>query len=602
MESSDSQPGLFARLKQHHIYRVAVGYGTAIAVLIQVVARAFPYFGWATAVPAVIIILIAGFPVALVLAWLLVKPTDTTTQTLWQRRHWKLGAIVTPIVIAAVVVSGIYAFRFSERHVARLAAEQATAQIAAQPPAKPVTPAFNPPADSIAVLPFKNLSGDAKQQYFSDGITEELTNALGQNTSLTVIAWDTASTFRDPEQTACEVGKALDVAHVLDGSIQRAGDEVRVTTELVSTVTGRQLWSAHYDAAFADIFKLQDQVSEAIANALKVRFDQTDLPQGGTSNPEAHEWVLKGRALESSENAANIAAAQKLFEQAIALDPGYADAHALLSRTLLNLTAHSDLPLKATLPRARAEAEQAIALDPRNADGWVALGNALSSSDPPDLAKARADYQKALALDPSNAGAHVAYGNMLTLKEALAETKEATLLDPASEAAWNNLMVFAQDLGDWAQEIEAAETLLKLDPKDVDSAFGLAFAYQQVHQYDRMVAAFDLVKPSTPLDRQQVNAGRLTYRALADPALRPQALAALQALADHQSNQDVASNLLQLQLALGETAPALDLLESSCPADPVGCNDLAINTMYRALHGNPRFEALSKKYTTVTVQ
>ncbi|MGB9430387.1 MAG: tetratricopeptide repeat protein [Gammaproteobacteria bacterium] len=589
MESTDATPGFFARLKQHHIYRVAVGYGTAIAVLIQVVARAFPYFGWAAAVPAVIIILIAGFPVAIVLAWLLVKPADPASQTLWQKRHWKLGAVVTPVVIALVVVSGIYAFRFSERHAQQVAAEQAT-------------PIFNPPADSLVVLPFANLSDDPKQQYFSDGITEELTDALGQNTGLRVIAWDTAAKLRDSTQSAGDIGKALDVANLLHGSIQREGDAVRITAELVDTRTGLQLWSQHYDDSFANLFKVQDQVSAAIARALKVKFAQAELPAGGTGNPEAHERVLQGRALTEHFTAASFTAAQKDFEQAIALDPGYADAHALLSRMLLSLTQRSDLPLKATLPRIRAEAEKALALDPRNTDGWLALGNADASTDPPDFARARADFQKALALDPSNANAHLDYGTALPLNEALAETKEATLLDPANETAWNNLAVYALDLGDWEQEIEAFEALIKLDPTVVDSAFGLAFAYQQLHQYERMVAAFNLVKPATPLDREQVEAGRLTYRALTDPALRPQALAALKALARHQSNQDVASNLLQMYLALGEPLPALALLESSCPAYPVGCSDLAINPVYRALHGNPRFEALAKKYTTVTLE
>src|SRR5574337_2024377 len=127
---ADQQPSFFARLKQHHIYRVAAWYGATIAVLIQVVARAFPYFGWSAAVPAVIIILIVGFPVAIVLAWLLVKPADSVSQTGWQKRRWKLGAIVTPIVIAAVVVSGIFALRFSEQRAQHLAAAQAVAKTA----------------------------------------------------------------------------------------------------------------------------------------------------------------------------------------------------------------------------------------------------------------------------------------------------------------------------------------------------------------------------------------------------------------------------------------------------------------------------------------
>ncbi|MGH8403552.1 MAG: hypothetical protein ACRESO_09150, partial [Gammaproteobacteria bacterium] len=280
----------------------------------------------------------------------------------------------------------------------------------------------------------------------------------------------------------------------------------------------------------------------------------------------------------------------------------YADAHAHLAVALFVLTERSDLPLKTVLSAIRAHAQKALALDPRNVEAWLALGAADGSADPPDFAKARTEYRKALSLDPSNAAAHSDYGNALPLKPALAQAQEATLLDPANAAAWSNLALYAQDLGDWAQEITAIEVLLRLDPTDVDSAFGLAYAYQQLHRYDKMVAAFDRVQPATVVDKEQVAAGRLTYQALGNPALRPQALASLEALSRHQSNQDVAGNLLQLYLALGQSAPALQLLESSCPADPLGCNDLAINPIYQALRAEPRFQTLAKKYTTATLQ
>ncbi|MGH8191096.1 MAG: tetratricopeptide repeat protein, partial [Rhodanobacteraceae bacterium] len=143
--------------------------------------------------------------------------------------------------------------------------------------------------------------------------------------------------------------------------------------------------------------------------------------------------------------------------------------------------------------------------------------------------------------------------------------------------------------------------LLRLDPATVDSAFYLAFAYQQLHQDDKIESAFAAVKPATDLDRQQVAAGQLTYRALADPKLRPQALAALKDLSRHQSNLDVAVNLMQMYLALGETAPGLHLLEGLCPADPVGCSDLSVNPMYVVLRTDPRFQKLVKKYNTATV-
>lgn len=593
-----ARSSFFAELKRRNVLRAVVLYVGSVWALAQGISQLSGPFGLANWVTRWFVIACSiGFPFWVVFAWFYeFTPQgfkrDNEIRQDAPVRHSNARMLDFAIigVLAAVVVllaSGYFIHRTSA----------VSAGIAA-----PGAAAYNPPANSLVVLPFQNLNDDPKQQYFSDGITEELTDALGRNPALRVIAWDTASKLRHSAESNGDIGKALDVAYLLQGSIEREGGQVRIIAELVDARTGVQLWSQHYDDTFAKIFEVQDRVSEAIAGALKVRFAKADLPQGGTSNPRAHELVLKGRALLEKFDTASLEAAQRDFEQAIALDPDYAEAHALLSRMLLSLTERSDLPLKTTLPKARAEAERALALDRHNADAWVALGSADASADPPDIAKARADYRSALALDPSNASAHIDYGMLLPIKEALAEEQEATLLDPANETAWNDFGVEAQDLGSWAQEIKAFETLIKLDPADVDSAFGLAFAYQKSHQYDKMVEAFDFVKPSTPLDLQQVAAGRLTYRALTDPALHAQALAALKGLTPHLSNQDVSGNLLQLYLALGQAAPALDLLESFCPADPVGCNDLAINPMYAALHGEPRFETLATKYTTATVQ
>jgi TolB-like protein/Tfp pilus assembly protein PilF len=596
-----NRQGFLAELNRRNVLRAALLYAGAVWALAQGIAQLAPLFGDYDWIARWFVVAgIVGFPFWVAFAWFYEftpqgfkreseVPADAPARDANAR---KLNVAIFGVMALAIVLlaSGYFIRR--------------------QTPAKPgpvaaagVKPAaFAPPKGSLVVLPFKNLSGDPKQQYFSDGITEELTGALGQNPGLRVIAWDTASTLRDTHKTATDIGKQLNVANLLHGSILRNGDDVRISAELVNTTTGYELWSAHYDGAFKDIFKVQDQVSTAIANALQIRFAQADLPKGGTTNPAAHELVLKGRALGEKFNVASVQAARQDFEQAVALDPNYADAHAHLSGALLELTERSDLPLETTLPRIRAEAKKALALDPHSAEAWIALGLADESADSPDLAKARSAFRKALALDPSNAGAHLDYGTLLPIKAALAEQQEATLLDPVNGHAWNNLAVVAQDLRNWPLAIRASLQLIKLDPSEVDSAFYLAFAYQQSGQYDKMAAAFDLVQPTTPLDRAQVEAGRLTYKALRDPALRPQALAAVKALAQHQSNQDVAGNLLQMYLALGETEPALAVMERSCPADPIACTDLAVNPVYTPLHGHPRFEALAKKYTAVTVQ
>ncbi len=616
--------GLFEELKRRHVWRVAVAYAVAAWLLVQVATQVFPFFNipnWA--VRLVVILLAIGFPVAVAFAWIYevtpegIRRTAPASSPDARPEHAardigrKLNAVIMIVLVLAVALMGwrLLVLRHdspgagSQAVTAATSASPATSSPTIAAAAPKTTPAaFNPAKDTLVVLPFKNLSGDESQQYFSDGITQELTGALGQNPALRVIAWETAATLRDSALTAHAVGEKLDVANILHGSIAREGDAVRISVELVSAVTGYELWSQHYDDSFANIFAVQDKVSQAIAQALQVKFAQADLPQGGTTNPQAHDLLLKGRALLDKLDAASLAAARKDFEQAIALDPNYADAHALLSHALYQLTQHSDLSLKDTLPQIRAEAEKALALDPNNADAWVMLGLADMSSDPPDRAKAKAEFQKALALDPSNAVAHIDYGLLLPLKPGLAEYQEATQLDPDNAIAWNNLATYDEDLGDWAQLMTAAQAMIRLDPASVDSAFYLAYAYQQLHQYGPMVAAFDRVKPANDMDKQQVTTGRLVYRAVADPALRPQALAALKDLSRHQSNQDVAGNLISMYASLGEHAALLQALETSCPGDPIGCNDLAINPYYTALRADPRFQNLVKRYNTVTVQ
>ena len=168
-------PGFFARLKQHYIYRVVTVYALAAWVLIQLCNSIFPDFGLPQgAVRVLIVALLLGFPIVLVPAWMLIKPSNPANLSRWQKLRWKLGALLSIVALILVVVSGSFMWKLSERH--------AKAAAAAQPPAVPATGTFNPPADTLVVLPFTNLSGDPKQQYFSDGITEELTDALGADT------------------------------------------------------------------------------------------------------------------------------------------------------------------------------------------------------------------------------------------------------------------------------------------------------------------------------------------------------------------------------------------------------------------------------------
>jgi len=611
-----AKPDFFEELKRRHVYRVAIAYAIAGWLLVQVATQVFPFFhipDWS--VRLIVLLVVIGFPIAVILAWVFemtpegIRRTEPAgsmearSEVATHQIGRKLNALIIAVLGLAVVVLAWRQFVYRPAPVASTASADtlaiAATKSSADVPAAATTARFAPPADTLVVLPFANLGGDAAQNYFSDGITEELTNVLGQNSALRVIAWDTASKFRDSRQSATLVGQALNVANLLHGSIRREGDQVRVTAELVDTTTGYQVWSQHYDDTFKNIFAVQDHISQAIAAALKVKLAATHATQA--VDPQAHDLVLKGLASMNSRAAADFEAARKDFEQAIALDPSYAAAHAGLARALYDLTQYSTLTLQEVLPRVRAEAGKALALDPDNVDAIIALANADSSEG--HKVKAIAGYERALRIDPSSATAHLDYAVMLPLKQALAENLKAVQLDPQNATAQNNLANQYLNLGEYPQALPASQAALRLAPHSADTAFNLAMNYALLHRDQDAVHAFELIQPATLLDQQLAAAGKLAYQSLLEPKLRARARAAADEL-HQQANLDPLSlyDLMQVYLVLDDKDVALDLLEKSCDPSPQSCADFATNPTYLSLRGDPRFQALAKRYNTNVTQ
>lgn len=573
---------MFTELKRRNVLRSAALYVGVVWALAQGVSQLAPALGlpgWTTR--AVLIAGAVGFPLWLAFGWFYEftpegfkldseVPADAPARRSAARKL-DFAIIGVLVVVVALLASGYF-----------LPGSHALAR----------SGAFDPPANSIVVLPFANLSNDPNQKYFSNGITEELTDALGQSADLTVIAWNTASRYAGANESPRQVGQALNVAHVLAGSIQRNGSVVRVTAELIDTVDGQQLWSAHYDDSLQNIFAVQDKISSAIARSLKVRF--AGARNAPTSSPQAHELYLKGLAALEGVTAADAQAAQLHFEQALKLDPGYADAWSGLAASYLALAQWSTLPLAEATPKMREAAHKALALDPRNVNALVELGNADNADG--HITEARAEYEHAIRLDPNNARAHLDYGTVLPLEQDLVQTREAARLDPDSASTQNNLATIHQEMGDWQGMVQAGEALRRLSPHGTDAAFYLAFAYHRLQRGEDAVKAFDPARATNPTDRQLLQAGRLTYQALLDASMRPKALAALAALRQAEASPFAQGNLLLLYLELGETQTAMQMLPGICAAAPVGCNDLTINPMYAPLRGDPRFQQLVKKY------
>ncbi|MGH8321116.1 MAG: tetratricopeptide repeat protein, partial [Gammaproteobacteria bacterium] len=458
MESTNTQPGFFVRLKQHHIYRVAVGYGTAIAIGIQVVARAFPYFGWSAAVPAVIIILIAGFPVAIVLAWLLVKPTDPAQQTVWQKRHWKLGAIVTPVVIAAVVVSGIYAFRIGEQHAQRLADLSAI------------------PAKSIAVLPFENLSADKNNDYFVAGMQDLILTKLADIGDLKVISRTSTMLYKSHPEDLKNVGRQLGVATLLEGSVQKAGDQVLVNVQLIDARTDSHIWAQSYTRTLDNVFGVEGEVAEQIATALNAKLSPAEtatLAAVPTQNRAAYDLFLRAEYQDNkgliNYDTASWKAAIPLYRQAVEQDPNFALAWARLSYNESELAwfGGGGLDVKQLNQQARVDAERALQLQPNLSAAHLAIGYS-EYWGRGDYNTALQAFATALALKPNDADTLAAQAFVERRQghfdAAIASFQKALTLDPRNSALAFELGLTYLNASRYADAENAFQHALALDP------------------------------------------------------------------------------------------------------------------------------------------
>jgi len=418
-----------ARLKRHHIFRVASVYAVAAYILIQASNAIFPDIGLSRADVRFIIVAVALlFPVVLVLGWMLIPPSkeDPAKFSTWQHLRWRLGSVLTFVILIFVIVSGVFLWRINARHL-----------VTQTTPANQSIQADNAVLpDSVAVLPFANLSGDASNQYFSDGISEEILNTLSQIPGLNVIGRTSSFQFRGPEVDARKIGELLRVGTLLSGSVQRVGDMVRISAELVNTQSGVQLWSQQYDRKLTNVFAVEDDISNAIVNSLQLRLAAVSggsTLTGKTSNPEAHRLYLlaltkiaaRGPALREAVNA---------LQQAVKLDPNYAQAWGALAEVELLLPSY-DLDSKTnSYPRAKTAAQRALSIDGNTSSAYVALG-VLYAADY-QWAEADRSFRRALLLAPNDAEAVDQYGQFLLdvgqLEPALREIDRAQQLDPLS--------------------------------------------------------------------------------------------------------------------------------------------------------------------------
>ncbi len=584
---TEESTSFVARLKRHHIYRVATIYAIASWVLLQLSNSLLPDFGLPrSSVVIVIAVLALGFPVVLVLAWMLIRPLDPEKVTRWQRRRWRTGPLLTVLALGFAIFWMILI-------LGKVSTE--SAKPAVKSPLLSETAAFNPPPHSIAVLPFQNLSNNKKQQYFSDGITQELTNALGQIPGLQVIAWQSVTKFSNTTLSANAIGKELDVAYMLVGSVMRAGDELRVYAELVNTSTGYQMWSSKYDRPIKDIFAVQDEISRAIGSSMQLELGgNAHLVPVATASPEAHDAYLKGMEYFNARTKSNLYKAIKYFNKAVDLDPNYAQAYAQLANAYTVLPELTSTPYEEANAKAMPMIHKALAINPNQPKAHAVLANIYISEHKTDAAKA--ELLKALALDPNDASAHSSYAELLPLKEALPQYQIAAVLEPEYWAVQLNLGVAYAELGHITEAIKAYKAAQRLNPESIEAPLSIAYLSHLQSDDKESVRVLSDIKTSNKDDAEVLDASRLSYAAFLDPKLRSQALDKLNKLAEGKSGGFNQYYLATAYIVLGEKDKAIQLIQDFCGNSPDSCNDIAVDPHYLSLHSDKQFQVLVAKY------
>jgi len=451
------------------------------------------------------------------------------------------------------------------------------------------------PGDSVAVLPFVNMSSDRENDYFSDGITEELINALANVEGLRVSSRTSAFAFKGKDVGVRKIGEELSVATVLEGSVRREGGNVRVTAQLVNAADGYHLWSKTYDRELKNIFALEDELARSIARALAPRLGtpgSAPLVRETTASAAAHDAYLRGRYIWNRRTKEGLLKAISFFQQAIAEDPSYALAYTGLSDSCAALIVYGSARTSEQLPKAKQAVRRALELDDTLAEAHASLG--LVSWYDYDWKTSERELQRAIELNPRYAPAHHWLGAMLGFQGRLAEAKveidRARQLDPTSPIA-NSASAM---LHDWTHEyplaIEEAKKALELVPGFPNGVWFLAVAYAQSGRYDEALA---LLGPGTERDNYLLG---LRGYVLAISGEREAARRALAEIMDQAARGYVPpSSVALIHASLGDKDAAFAWLDKAYAESDFDLRHLKVAPYWDSLRPDPRFARLLQR-------
>ena len=582
-----NQRNFFTELKRRNVYKVAVAYAVVGWLVMQVASTVVPALHLPdTITTAVVVLTLLGFPIALILAWAFeltpegikrAGDVDRSARDASTNRIWVYVAVIGAALSVGLFFVGRYtAGNTTPGHYASPAPTEATTAIAQK---------------SIAVLPLLNESGDPKDEYFSDGLSEELIAALAQIRDLKVIGRSSSFRFKDRKEEPKTIGEKLGVATLLEGTVRKQGDRVRIVAELVNAADGIELWTRTFDRELKDIFAVQQEIARAVAESLRVTLlgSEEKSTQMATNSVEAHNAYLQAHFHFQRRNVEDYRKAITYFDRAIELDPNYAVVYAERSEAW---TIIGDLTgqRSTAYPKARSDAEKAVAIAPALAEAHAALGWVRSFAEW-KFAEGLSELQRAKELSPANPLANDLLARVIVyrgrMEEAELQAREAVEIDPLSAAAQFTLGRVLFYAGKLNEADAAGRKMAELQPSASSS-----------HRWQVLVA----------VQRGDGEAALREAQLEPDESIRPFELALAQyirgdskasdaALADliANSRDSLAYQIAEIYAVRHEADKAFEWLQVAFDNHDGGMPSLLVDPLLRDLRNDPRYKTLVTK-------
>ncbi len=581
---------LFSEFRKRNVFRAGAAYLVTAWLLTQVAETLFPLFGFGdTPARIVVIVLAIGFIPALILAWAfrltpegLRKESDLDV-ALSPKASRRLDRIIMVVLTIALSVMALDRFVLSPMRETAQRALIADQLSEARQQARNEAMQTSIGDKSIVVLPFINMSDDARNEFFSDGISEELLNLLAKIPKLRVISRTSAFSYKGKDVTIAQVAADLNVSHVLEGSVRKAGDRVRITAQLIDARTDTHVWSETFDRQLGDIFAIQEEIASSVSERLTLSL-LADTPRPRSTNPQAYALYLQARFLGNQGSTDGYAQAVTLLEQVLTLDPAYANAWDALAGNYLNQASKGLRPWNDGFELARNAAERTLVIDPLYAPayarlGWVAL---LRDSN---LAVAAQHYQRALELGPTNVrtigDAASVLKSLGRLDECIALDEFVVARDPVNAIGYFNLGGSYLHAGRYDQAIATLRTALQLSPNRIGGYYQLGIA---------QLLAGNAAESMAAMQREPLAVLQLLGKVLASHALGEFDVAnQLQAELIEQHEQEAAYNIAYVMAYRGQIDSAFEFLQQAVSNEDPGLADVVTEPLFANLHRDPRW-------------